>query len=93
MNKIEITDGIRKFIIGKQINGFVNINLNFDPLDYLHFLSNFKSKWPVEYINNSAFYGDKNIGGGLSIKLQPGATEIDLKNRIQTLLDAEKGLN
>jgi len=93
MFKIEITDGNRKFIIGKQVNGFVNVNLNFDPLDYLMFLSKLKSEYPVEYINNTAFYGEKIIGGGFCVRLNRDANEIDLQKRIQSLLDAEKGLN
>lgn len=77
-NHIEVAQGDLICRIGRQVNGFVNISTNFEPLALPIMVTELRGSASVSYVSNVAFYG-KGQGGGLAVRLQEGKTEDDLQ--------------
>jgi hypothetical protein len=85
---IEAKLGTMSCKISKQVNGSVNVFTNFKPLSAAVLLIELDSSPVVEYISNVSYYGDDTCTGGLSIKLAPGKTELDLRDCIEDILNS-----
>lgn len=97
-NKILAHSGSLRCDIGKRSpmatleHDSVNVMTNFEPLSQAIFLLELKASDVVFQITNVAYYGPDD-GGGLSVLLAKGKTEMDLQTVISGLLEkASQGL-